>query len=164
VLADWKWFVPLDDPTERFARRAGRSRGVAMDDVLTRFLNDLVGRLTGPLTPRLFLQPAVAIFFAIRDGMQDARDGRPPHLLRVLTGPPEARRRRRRETRKAVLKVFIMAVLLDFVYQWIVFRWVYPMESLVTAIILAFLPYLFLRGLVNRAVRPWIGPQSASSR
>jgi hypothetical protein len=135
-----------------------------MDDMLTRFVTDLVGRLTGPMTPRLFLQPAVAIFFAIRDGIHDAKDGRPPHLLRVLTGPPEARRRRWLETRKAVLKVFIMAVLLDFVYQVIVFRWIYVFESLTVAIILAFLPYLIMRGLVNRAVRPWIGPQRESSR
>ena len=135
-----------------------------MDDVLTRFLNDLVGRLTGPLTARLFLQPAVGIFFAIRDGIHDAKDGRPPHLLRILTGPPEARRRRRLETRKAVLKVFIMAVVLDLVYQVIVFRWIYPVEAFVTAIILAFLPYVILRGLVNQAVRPWIGAQREPSR
>ena len=135
-----------------------------MDDMLTRYLNDLVGRLTGPLTLRLFLQPAIASFFAIRDGIHDAKDGRPPHLLRVLTGPPEARRRRRLETRKAILKVFIMAVLLDFVYQVIVFRWIYPFESLAVAIILAFLPYLIMRGLVNRAVRPWLGPQRESPR
>jgi hypothetical protein len=134
-----------------------------VDDVLTRFLTDMVGRLTGPMTPRLFLQPAVAIFFAVRDGIHDAKDGRPPHLLRVLTGPPEARRRRRLETRKAVLKVFIMAIVLDLVYQVIVFRRIYPVEAFVTAIILALLPYLILRGLVNRAVRPWVKPQTESS-
>jgi hypothetical protein len=135
-----------------------------VDDVLTRFVTDLVDRLTGPLTARLFLQPAVAIFFAIRDGIRDAKDGRPPHLWRVFTGPPEARRRRWLETRKAVLKVFIMAVVLDMVYQVVVFRWVYPLESLVVAIILAFLPYLLLRGPVNRMARTWIKPQTESSR
>jgi hypothetical protein len=34
-----------------------------MEDVLARFVSDLVGRLTGPLTMRLFLQPSVAGFF-----------------------------------------------------------------------------------------------------
>jgi hypothetical protein len=33
-----------------------------MDDTLTRFVADLIGRLTGPLTLRLFLQPTVAAF------------------------------------------------------------------------------------------------------
>ena len=69
-------------------------------------------RLSGPLTLRLFLQPAVATFFAVRDGLQDARMERPPHFWRMVTGPPEARRGcRAKETWKAVLKVFVMAVV-----------------------------------------------------
>jgi len=36
-----------------------------MDDIVTRFITDLIGRLSGPLTLRLFLQPAVAIILAI---------------------------------------------------------------------------------------------------
>ena len=65
----------------------------------------------------------------------------------MFSGPAEARRRRARETWKAVLKVFIMAVVLDYVYQLLVFRWVYPIEKMVTAVILAILPYVLLRGL-----------------
>ena len=130
-----------------------------MDEILTRFVDDLVGRLTGPLTVRLFLQPAVAGFFAIRDGVKDAQENRPPHLWRLLTGPPEARHRREQETWKAVFKVFILAVILDCVYQIIVFRWIYPVESMVTATILAILPYSLLRGPVNRIARIWIRPE-----
>ena len=37
-----------------------------MEDVLTRFVADLIGRLSGPLTLRLFLQPAVATLLAVR--------------------------------------------------------------------------------------------------
>ncbi len=135
-----------------------------MDEMVTRFVTDLVGRLTGPLTMRLFLQPAVAAFFAIRDGIKDAREGRPPHFWRLLTGPPEARRRRLQEGWKAVAKVFIMAIVLDCLYQVIVFRWVYPFEALVVAFVLAYLPYLLLRGLVNRLLRARIHPQGGSSR
>jgi hypothetical protein len=62
------------------------------------------------------------------------------------------------ETWKAVFKVFIMAVVLDCVYQVMVFRWIYPVESMVTATILAVLPYLLLRGVVNRIARKWIKP------
>ena len=129
-----------------------------MEDIVTRFVTSLIGRLFGPLTPRLFLQPAVSICLAIRDGVKDAREGRPLHFWRMVTGPPEARKRRVRETWKAVMNVFIMAVLVDCVYQFLVFRWVYPIEAMVTAAILAILPYVAMRGAVNRITRRWIGP------
>jgi hypothetical protein len=135
-----------------------------MEDILTRFVTDLIGRLSGPLTLRLFLQPAVAIFLAARDGLKDAREGRPPHFWRMVTGPPEARRRRARETWRAVLKVFLMAVLLDCVYQFLVFRWIYPVEAMFTAVILAILPYLILRGVINRIARAWIEPHRETWR
>ena len=135
-----------------------------MEAMLTRLLTDLIGRLTGPLTMRLFLQPAVAAFFAVRDGLHDARAGRPPHFWRMVTGPPEARRRRVQETWKAAFKVFVMAVVLDCVYQLLVFRWIYPGESIVTAVILAIIPYVIVRGVVNRAARTWITPQQEASR
>jgi hypothetical protein len=135
-----------------------------MEAVLTRMVANLIGRLTGPLTFRLFLQPAMAMFFAYRDGLADAREGRPPHFWRMVTGPPEARRRRARETVRAVLKVFIMAVVVDCVYQWLVFKWVYPVEAMVTAVILAIVPYVVLRGVVNRIARLWIQPENEVSR
>ncbi len=130
-----------------------------MEDIVTRFVADLIGRLSGPLTLRLFLQPAVATLLAVRDGVKDAREGRPPHFWRLVTGPPEARRRRLKETWQAVLKVFIMAVVLDCVYQQLVFRWVYPIEAMVTAVILAILPYMLLRGVIDRIARRRIQPQ-----
>jgi hypothetical protein len=135
-----------------------------MEALLTRLVTDLIGRLTGPLTFRLFIQPAMAMFFAYRDGLADAREGRPPHFWRMVTGPPEARRRRARETVRAVLKVFIMAVVVDCVYQWLVFKWVYPFEAMVTAVILAIVPYAVLRGVVNRVARLWMQPENEVSR
>jgi hypothetical protein len=116
------------------------------------------------LTLRLFLQPGVAAVLAVRDGIKDAREGRPPHFWRMITGPREARERRLRETWKAVLKVFIMAVLLDCVYQWLVFKWVYPVEAMITATILAILPYMLLRGVVDRIARTWIHSHGEVSR
>jgi hypothetical protein len=135
-----------------------------MEAYLTRLVTDLIGRLTGPLTLRLFLQPSVAAILAIRDGVKDAREGRPPHFSRMITGPREARERRLKETWKAVLKVFIMAVLLDCVYQWLVFKWVFPVEAMITATILAILPYMLLRGVVDRIARTWIHPHGEVSR
>jgi hypothetical protein len=127
-----------------------------MDEIVNRFVSDLIGRLSGPLTLRLFLQPTVAVVLAARDGLKDAREGRPPHFWRMVTGPPEARSRRARETWRAVLMVFIMAVIFDCVYQVLVFRWVYPVEAMFTAVILAILPYVILRGVVTRLARSYV--------
>jgi hypothetical protein len=124
-----------------------------MEDIVIRFVSDLIGRLTGPLMMRLFLQPTVAGFFAVRDGLKDAREGRPYHFWRMVTGPREARIRRTRETWRAVSKVFIMAVACDLVYQWLALPWIYPIESIVTATILAIVPYVALRGVTNRIVQ-----------
>ena len=51
-------------------------------------------------------------------------------------------------------KVFFMAV--DCVYQLLTMRWIYPVESIVTATILAIIPYVVLRGVTNRIARTWI--------
>jgi hypothetical protein len=124
-----------------------------MEEILTRFVSDLVGRLSGPLTMRLLLQPSVAGFFGVRDGVKDAREGRPFHFWRMVTGPPEARMRRARETWTAISKVFTMAVVFDVLYQWLALPSIYPIESLVTATILAIIPYVAVRGMANRIAR-----------
>jgi len=54
---------------------------------------------------------------------------------------------------KSVGRVFILAIVIDVIYQLIVFRWVYPVEALLVAAILAFIPYLLIRGPVNRIAR-----------
>jgi hypothetical protein len=51
---------------------------------------------------------------------------------------------------KDVRIVFLMAFLLDSAYQLIVFRWIYLGQAVIVAIILAVVPYVLLRGPVNR--------------
>ena len=125
-----------------------------MDDVLARIWNDLFGRLTGPLTLRLYLQPAMAMLFALRDGLKDARAGRPAYLWTVFSHAEE-RRRLLAEGWKAIGKVFILAIILDVVYQLIVFHRIYPVEALDVAVILAVVPYALLRGAITRLARFW---------
>ena len=48
-----------------------------------------------------------------------------------------------------------MAIVIDGIYQFIVCRWFYPGEAIITALILAFVPYLLIRGPVNRIARLW---------
>ena len=54
---------------------------------------------------------------------------------------------------KSVGKVFIIALVLDAVYQIVVLRFLYPGEALIVAFVLAIVPYLILRGLVTRLAR-----------
>lgn len=124
-----------------------------MEDILSRIWQDLGDRITGPMSLRLILQPAVATILAIRAGLQDARLGLPPYFWEVLTTGPEARGRLLREGWQAIAKVFCLAVVLDLVYQIIVERWIYPAEALLVALLLACLPYLLFRGLANRLTR-----------
>ncbi len=109
----------------------------------------LVGRLQGPLTLRLILQPAMAAFFAVRAGLRDARQGRKPYLWKMFTHP-ELRRELLHLGWKDVRMVFLMAVLLDSVYQVIVFKWIYLVQAAIVAVVLALVPYGIIRGPVNR--------------
>ncbi len=40
--------------------------------------------MSSPRGFRFFVQPSVALFFAIRDGLADARHGGPPYLIPVF--------------------------------------------------------------------------------
>lgn len=44
---------------------------------------------------------------------------------------------------------------MDLIYEWVMERWFYPLETLIVAIVLAVVPYLVLRGPVNRIARRW---------
>ncbi len=101
---------------------------------------------------RLLLQPAMAAFFAIRSGLADARAGKTPYFWCLLSDPAQ-RVAMIKDGWKSVSRVFILAVVLDVVYQIIVLRFVYPGEAIIVAFILAILPYLILRGLVTRFAR-----------
>ena len=120
-----------------------------MDNMFTRFFEDLFARLDGPLHFRLILQPLMAIILATRGGLKDNREGKPPFFWSLFTDPGH-RRELLRDGWKSISKVFIIAILLDVVYQLIVHRWIYPIETLLVAVILALVPYLLVRGLVNR--------------
>ncbi len=123
-----------------------------MDDILMRFVENLNDRVTGPMKFRLLLQPAMAAFFAIRAGLNDARTGKPPYFWSLLTDPAH-RTDMLKDGWKDVGKVFLIALALDVVYQIMVLKFVYPGEAIYVAFVLAILPYLILRGLVTRIAR-----------
>jgi hypothetical protein len=122
---------------------------VNVDEILARVWENLGGRVGGPMTFRLILQPAVATVLAVRAGLLDARTGRPAYFWTVLSNA-DHRRDLLREGWKAVAKVFVLAVIIDVAYQVMVFGTVYPGETLIVAVLLSFVPYLLVRGPVNR--------------
>ena len=106
-------------------------------------------RFSGPMNFRLLLQPLVAMVLAVRAGLSDAREGRPAYFWTLLSDSSQ-RRDLLREGWKSIAKVFIMAVIIDLVYQYLVDGWVRILEALGIAAILAIVPYILLRGPVNR--------------
>ena len=126
-----------------------------VDDLLTRFWSDLVGRVHGPLSFRFVLQPLVALIFATRDGIVDARQGRPPYFWTIFTRPRE-RWELLREGGKAVARVIALGVLMDVVYQVLIFHRIYAPQLIVIVLALAFLPYVVFRGPINRIAKAWM--------
>jgi hypothetical protein len=124
-----------------------------MDDIWARIAENMMGRVTGPMKFRLLLQPTMAIIFAIRAGLADAKQGKPPYFWSLVTDPGH-RAEMLKDGWKSVGKVFVLAMVLDIVYQVIVGHFVYPGEVIVVAVWLAIVPYLLLRGLVGRLARP----------
>jgi len=116
---------------------------------LALMVHPFVERLDGPLKFRLVLQPLVATYLATRHGLQDAKEGHKPYFWSVFTSP-DHRRALLAEGWKDVGKLFTLAAVLDAVYQFLVMRWIYPLDAIGIAMVLAFIPYLVLRGLVTR--------------
>lgn len=126
-----------------------------MVEILNRIAEDLIDRVTGPLHFRVYLQPFIALVFATISGIKDAREGNPPYFWSLFT-EPEQRREMLRDGWKSVGKVFILAVVLDVVYQIAVEHFVYPGETIIVALLLAIVPYLIFRGLVTRVAKMFL--------
>lgn len=123
-----------------------------MEEIWTRFIGDLGDRFTGPMKFRILLQPTMAIIFATISGLKDAKAGRAPYFWSLFTDPLH-RSEMVKDGWKSVGKVFVLALVLDAVYQVMVLKFFYPGEALVVALALAILPYLLVRGLVTRIAR-----------
>src|SRR5215469_10522440 len=123
-----------------------------MDHMWARVGSQLLARVSGPMKFRLVLQPAMSCFFAIRQGLADAKAGNPPYFWGLLSNPSH-RQDMIKNGWKHVGRVFLLALALDVVYQLIVLHFVYPGEAIIVAVVLAIVPYLVLRGIVTRIAR-----------
>ena len=91
-------------------------------------------------SPSDSLQPLMGLIYAARDGIVDARQGRPPYFWSVLF-TPASRGALLREGWKAEARVL---------------GTIYPFELIVIVLALAFVPYVLARGPINRIARAWI--------
>ena len=123
-----------------------------MEDFLKQTLEHLIGRIEGPFWVRLVLQPLTASILGIRAAVRDARAGRPPFGWLVLRDK-EHRRELLREAWREVAKVFILAIVIDVIYQIVVFHWTYPGQALLVSTVLSLVPYPVFRGVANRVIR-----------
>jgi hypothetical protein len=122
-----------------------------MEELFTRIWENLADRVTGPMWFRIVMQPAVATIFAVRAAWNDAHEGNPGYFWAVITNRGQ-RRELLKEGWASVAKIYVMAVIIDAIYQWIVQRWIYPGELMIVAFLLAVVPYVLIRGPVNRLI------------
>jgi hypothetical protein len=130
-------------------------------EVLTRIWHNMLDRPGGPFVFRFVLQPVMATIAALRDGLHDARSGRAPFLRAMLTDPSQ-RRGRLDEALIATSRIVLLGLAMDTAYQVIEFDTFHPAEAVLISLLLAFVPYLLLRGLATRAARRWLVDDSAS--
>jgi hypothetical protein len=129
-------------------------------EVRQRAWEDLLGRPGGPMTFRFILQPSMAAIAALLDGIKDAKSGRSPYFWTVLTKPRE-RGGRLYEGLISTGRIILLGLCMDAIYQVVEFKTFYPVEAVIVAIVLAFVPYLLLRGPFARVVAWWRGDQHA---
>lgn len=116
------------------------------------FLEELPQRFTGPGRLRFILQPMVAIVLGIHGGLADAKAGNPPYLLGLLFGAGR-RRELLRSGVAAIRNLVALGIIMDVVFQLVLYRSVHPGAALVVGPILICLPYAVSRALTTRVAR-----------
>jgi hypothetical protein len=111
------------------------------------------------MTFRFVLQPVMAVIAALHDGIADARAGRTPYVWALITGSHH-RVERLNEGLVATARILLLGFGMDAVYQATVLKTFYPGEMVAVAVLLAFVPYLLLRGPIARVARWWMARRS----
>jgi hypothetical protein len=131
------------------------------EEVRQRLWRNLLDRPSGPMTFRFFLQPIMVSIIAWRDGVRDARAGRRPYFWTMLTHPEKVGDRLH-EGLVATARVILLGLGMDVAYQLLVFESFHPGEAGIIALLLAFVPYLLLRGPFTRLASWWRGDRAAN--
>ena len=127
--------------------------GITME-IVFRILRNLINRPSEPMRFRFIFQPSMAVIAAIHDGIKDAKAGRSPYFWTVVHKPGK-RVDRLREGLNATARIILLGIAMDVVYQIIVLKTFYPVEALLIGLLLAFAPYVVMRGVAARVARRW---------
>jgi hypothetical protein len=126
------------------------------------FVRDMLARPGGTMTFRFILQPCMAAFAALRNGLRDARAGRSPYFWTLLF-KPEERMGRLREGIASTSQIILLGLIMDMIYQFIVLKTFYAAQAMIVALVLAFIPYVLLRGPFARIASLWYRHRLAAS-
>ena len=129
--------------------------------IIRRIWQQLIERPSEPMAFRFVLQPLMAAIAAFLHGRKDARLGRSPYFWTVVSSRQE-RVARLREGLNATARIIVLGLVMDSIYQLIILERFYPVEAVIVAVLLGFVPYVIIRGVVTRIVYRWRG--SGSSR
>ena len=116
------------------------------------FFGDMLARLQGPGRFRFILQPTVAMLLGFRDGRKDAREGAVPFLWGLIFHK-ELRPQLLNDMLSSVRNLVSIAILLDLVSQYLIFRLIRPGAALILGPVLIAAPYSCARALSNRISR-----------
>lgn len=120
-----------------------------MEEFFIRFFDNLGLKVTGPMKFRFVIQPLVSLYFAIKAVRRFSDTGRIPFFYGLFSDKG-IRHELMVESWKDIGKLFIFAIILDVIAQIIILKTVYPLEAILTAVLLSIVPYLLLRGPINR--------------
>jgi hypothetical protein len=116
------------------------------------FIREIPQRMSGPGRFRLILQPILAGFLGIKGGRADVRLGRPPYLSSLLFHRG-LRRELLRHTFLTLVNLLLMSILLDSLFQWLIYGISHPGPALNVGPTLIGAPYALSRELANRVIR-----------
>jgi hypothetical protein len=128
-----------------------------------RFFADMVARLSGPGRLRFILQPAVATILGVRDGKRDARLGLPPFLWSLACHKVH-KPYFLRSAVASVQDLVAVAILLDMISQFLIFRFVHPGAALLLGPVLIALPYALSRSMAHRIAQWHIHRRASLTR
>jgi hypothetical protein len=109
------------------------------------FFEELPHRFTGPGRFRFVLQPTIAILLGVRRGLADARAGNPRYGRKELLLSGVA----------AVSTLLALGVIMDIVFQFVVYKTVHPGVALLVGPIFIFAPYVLSRELTTHLATRW---------
>ncbi len=128
------------------------------------FIEELPRRFTAPGRLRFISQPVFATVLGVRGGLADFKLGIPPYLFALFGGGPR-RRELLRGGLAALRNLIAVAIIMDVLFQIILYHSVHPGAAMVVGPVLICFPYALSRTLA-RCLPAWrhSASQKASNR